>query len=52
MNNCKADIKKQGALNQDYVNTLIKHLKGDRHIPPKFKKDIFGYLRETGFKVS
>jgi hypothetical protein len=30
---------------------FVKHLKVDRHILPKFKKDIYGYFREAGFTV-
>jgi hypothetical protein len=52
LNKCKADIEKQGAFNQDYVNRFVKHLKDDRHILPMFKKDIYGYLRDAGFKVA
>jgi len=51
INKCKADITKAGALNQDYVNKFVNHLKKDRHILPIYKKDIYRYLREAGFKV-
>jgi len=51
-NKCKADIEKKGTLTQDYINKFVKHLKKDTHIPNIVKKDIYGYLREAGFKVS
>ena len=49
---CKTDIDKKGSLNQDWINKLIKHIKDDRHIPNIEKKDIYGYLRNAGFKVN
>jgi hypothetical protein len=52
LNKCKSDIEKQGAFNQDYVNKFVKHLKDDRHILPMFKKDIYGYLKDAGFKTA
>jgi hypothetical protein len=52
INNCKADIQKRGSLNQDYVNKLVKHIKDDNRILPMFKKDIFSYLKDAGFKVA
>jgi hypothetical protein len=51
-NKCKADIEKKGSLNQDYVNKFVKHLKIDPQIQTIIKKDIYGYLREAGFKVA
>ena len=50
-NKFKADIEKTGALNQDHINRFIKFLKKDPYIPNIIKKDIYGYLREAGFKV-
>jgi hypothetical protein len=52
LNKSKADIGKTGTLSQDYVNKFLKHLKIDRHIINKVKKDICGYLRNAGFKVA
>ena len=48
----KSDIAKTGSLNQDYVNKFVNHLKKDRHIRPVFKKDIYRYLKEAGYRVS
>ena len=48
----KSDIDKKGSLSQDWVNKLVKHIKADRHIPSVEKKDIYGYLRDAGFKVN
>jgi hypothetical protein len=48
----RADIEKTGSLNQDYINRFVKFLKIDRHIPNIIKKDIYGYLRDAGFKVT
>ena len=48
----KSDIDKKGSLNQDWINKLVKHIKDDRLIPTVEKKDIYGYLRNAGFKVS
>ena len=47
----KTAIEKKGTLNQDWVNKLIKHIKADKHIPNIEKKDIYGYLRNAGFRV-
>ncbi|GMO44441.1 MAG: hypothetical protein Pg6C_06310 [Treponemataceae bacterium] len=52
VNEHKKDIEKKGTLNQDYVNKFVKHLKIDKHIIPVIKKDIYGYLRDAGFKVA
>jgi hypothetical protein len=52
LNKCKADIEKKGTFSQDYVNKFVNHLKKDRHIIPLVKKDIYGYLRDAGFKVA
>jgi len=52
INKCKADITKTGKLNQDYINKFVNHLKKDQYIRPVFKKDIFRYLRDAGFKVA
>jgi hypothetical protein len=52
INKFKADIGKTGSLNQDYVNKFVKHLKIDSHIITRVKKDIYGYLRDAGFKVA
>jgi hypothetical protein len=52
VNRYKTDIERKGALNQDYINKFVKHLKIDKHIISMIKKDIYGYLRETGFKVA
>jgi len=49
---CKADITKTGTLNQDYINKFVNHLKKDQHIRPIFKKDIYNYLKDAGFKVA
>ena len=51
INQCKEAIEKKGTLNQDYINKFVNHLRKDRHISTIIKKDIFGYLRESGFKV-
>ena len=51
-NKCKADIEKKGSLTQDYINKFVKHLKKDPHIPNIVKRDIYGYLRDAGFKVA
>jgi hypothetical protein len=51
INKCRDDLEKKGTLNQDYINRLVSHLKKDRHIPPMFKKDIYGYLRAARFVV-
>jgi len=51
-NKFKMDIEKTGSLNQDYVNRFVKFLKIDRHIPNIIKKDIYGYLRDAGFRVA
>jgi hypothetical protein len=52
INKCKDDICKKGSLTQDYVNKFVKHLNKDRFIPKIVKRDICGYLREAGFRVS
>ena len=52
INKFKADVAKTGTLNQDYVNKFVNHLKKDPHIRPVFKKDIYGYLRDAGFRVN
>ena len=52
LNQCKADITKTGSLNQDVINKFIKHLKIDTHISKIIKRDISGYLRTAGFKVT
>jgi len=51
-NKCKADIEKKGTLTQDYINKFVKHLKKDPHIPNIVKRDIYGYLRDAGFKIA
>jgi hypothetical protein len=51
-NKFKADIKKTGSLNQEYINRFVKHLRTDRLIQNIIKKDIYGYLRDAGFKVA
>ena len=48
----QSDIHKQGALKQDQINTLVKCIKNDKKISQVVKKDIYGYLRDAGFKVS
>jgi hypothetical protein len=48
----KSDIEKKGTLNQDWINKLVKHITADRQIPKMEKKDIYGYLRDAGFKVN
>lgn len=48
----KSSIDKKGSLNQDWINRLVKFIKNDRLIPNIEKKDIYGYLRYAGFKVS
>ena len=52
LNQCKADIKKTGSLNQDDINRFIKYLKKDTHISKIIKRDISGYLKDVGFKIS
>jgi hypothetical protein len=51
VNRHKTDIEKKGTLNQDYVNKFAKHLKTDKYIIPMIKKDIYGYLKNAGFKI-
>ena len=51
-NKCKADIEKKGTFTQDYINRFVKYLKQDRNIAKIIQKDICGYLRDAGFKVS
>jgi hypothetical protein len=51
-NQSKSDIEKQGNLNQEHINILIKHLKKDSGIPPIIKKDIYRYLKEAHFIVN
>jgi hypothetical protein len=48
----KSNINKKGSLNQDWINKLVKHIKIDRQIPNIEKKDIYGYLRDAGFKAN
>lgn len=48
----KDNIDKKGSLNQDWINKLIKHIKLDKNIINIVKKDIYGYLRDAGFKVN
>ena len=52
LNQCKADIKKTGSLNQDDINRFLKYLKKDTHISKIVKRDISSYLRNAGFKVA
>ena len=52
LNQCKAEIKKTGSLNQDNINRFIKCLKKDTHISKIIKRDISGYLSDAGFKVA
>jgi hypothetical protein len=52
INDCKSDIEKKGTLSQDWINKLVKHIKDDKHIPNIEKKDIYGYLRDVGFKIN
>jgi hypothetical protein len=52
LNKCKADITKKGSLSQDYINRFVKYLKKDRHIQTIIKKDIYRYLRDSGFKIA
>ena len=52
LNKCKADIEKKGSFTQDYINRFVNHLKKDPHIIQKIKKDIYGYLKDAGFKIS
>jgi len=47
----QSDIHKQGTLKQDQINTLVKCIKNDKKISRIIKKDIFGYLKDAGFKV-
>jgi hypothetical protein len=48
----QSDIQKQGTLKQDQINSLVRCIKNDKKIPRIVKRDIFGYLREAGFKVA
>jgi hypothetical protein len=48
----KTDISKKGSLTQDFINRFVKHLTKDKYIPKIIKKDIYGYLRNAGFKVA
>jgi hypothetical protein len=48
----KSNNQKQGTLKQDQINTLVRCIKNDKNISQKTKKDIYGYLRDAGFKVA
>jgi hypothetical protein len=52
INNCVTDIHKKGSLNQDNINRVVKHIKNDKNIQTKIKKDIYKYLRESKFTVN
>ena len=51
-NTYKADIEKKGTLTQDYINRFVKFLKKAPNIAKIIQKDICGYLRDAGFKVT
>ena len=46
------DINKQGTLKQDQINTLVRCIKNDKKISQIIKKDIYSYLRDSGFTVN
>jgi hypothetical protein len=52
LNDCKSDIEKKGAFDQDYINLLVKHIRKDRDIIQIIKRDIYGYLRAANFRVN
>jgi hypothetical protein len=51
VNNSKNDIEPRSLLKQDQINTLIRHIDKDRDIIKIEKKNIYQYLRDSGFSV-
>lgn len=47
----KNDIELKDLLKQKQINILVKHLEKDKNIPNIIKKDIYQYLKDTGFQV-